>query len=152
MKFDNFVKYAGSDGVILTASDNSKWLGFGSVLMKVPEGKNVCGKVANMPEYMEDLIFNNSYSACELTDAFVPRCDSKPSELRRVFSGSGRDINISNKAFGFIEKKDRTYVSSQVVYEEEVTTTYTALLITDDYGEDDDLEFKMVVIEREVDR
>ena len=139
MKFDNFCKFAGSDGVILVAPNNEKWLFYHNVGMLIPENKNVCGSVANMPDYFTELLYEAGYEACELTSAYVPSPDSKPSELMRIFSGWHNTIDISNKAFGFIEKKDRTYIAT---YEDE-ETIYTALLVTDDYDEDD-LEFKMI--------
>lgn len=144
MKFDNFCKFAGSDGVILVAPNNEKWLFYHNVGMLIPENKNVCGSVANMPDYLTELIYEADYEACELTSAYVPSPDSKPSELMRIFAGMHNTIDISNKAFGFIEKKDNTYVAT---YEDE-ETNYTALLVTDDYDEDD-LEFKMIYIVKE---
>lgn len=144
MKFDNFCKFAGSDGVILVAPNGKKWLCYGKTGMLIPENKNVCGNVANMPDYLTELIYEAEYEACELTSAFVPNPDSKPSELMRMFTGMHNTIDISNKAFGFIEKKDSTYIAT---YEDE-ETSYTALLVTDDYNEDD-LEFKMIYIVKE---
>ncbi len=151
MKFDSFLKYAGGDGVILTAECGEKWLFFDKIGMRIPEGKGVLGTVAKMPEYLEDLIYDREVVACELTQAYVPRCDSKPSELKRVFTGAhGLSIDISNKAFGFIEKKDDTYITDVgVVDEHDDSTRYVALLITDDYGDVEDLEFKMIVIHKE---
>lgn len=152
MKFDSFLKYAGGDGVIFTAECGEKWLFFDKIGMRIPEGKGVLGTVAKMPEYLEDLIYDREVVACELSYAYVPRGDSKPSEIKRVFTGThGLSIDISNKAFGFIEKKDNTYITDVCIVGEHdnTTTTCIALLVTDDYGDVEDLEFKMIVIHKE---
>lgn len=143
MKFDNFVKYAGCNGTIFEAVNGDKWLYYDKVGMKIPEGRNVCGKSFKMPVYMEDLIYKyDDYEACELTAAFVPTATSKPSELMRTFSGFGFSIDLYNKAFGFIEKNDYTYIN-QVDYPED-DKLFTALLVSSDYGEDK--EFKMIYL------
>lgn len=145
MKFDSFVKYAGGDGAILTAPDDSKWLFFDSVGMKIPEYKNVCGKESNMPDYVCELINETAFEPCGLTGAHVPYADSKPSELVRTFGDGGLSIDISNKAFGFIEKKDRTFISEYEGLDDD--STYKALLVTDDYDEDEP-EIKMIIIKK----
>lgn len=146
MKFDNFVKYAGSNGTIFEAPNGDKWLFYDKVGMKIPEGRNVCGKVLKMPGYMEDLIYKyDDYETAELTAAYVPNAYSKPSELMRTFTGSDMSIDVYNKAFGFIEKNDYTYIN--VVGYDEDDIGYTALLISNDYG--DDKEFKMIYLESE---
>lgn len=143
MKFDSFIKYAGSHGAILEAKNGDKWLFFGDVGMKIPEGKNVCGIVGKMPEEINILITTSDYNACELEKAFVPNKDSKPSELLRKFGNDDYEIDIPNKIFGFIERKDRTYISIH----DDIDYDYTALLVTDDYSEEPD--FKMIYIVKE---
>ena len=144
MKFDNFVKYAGSNGIIFEANNDDKWLFYDKVAMKIPEGRNVCGRVLHMPVYMEDLIYKyDDYDYAELTAAFVPTAYSKPSELMRTFTSDDLSIDIYNKAFGFIEKKDCTCINA-VEYEED-DKKYVALLVSSDYG--DDKEFKMIYVE-----
>ena len=144
MKFDNFVKYAGSNGTILEAANGDKWLLYNKVGMKIPEGRNVCGKSFKMPVYMEDLIYKyDDYDAAGLTAAFVPEAYSKPSELMRRFTGGDLSIDLYNKAFGFIEKKDCTYIN-QIDTDDEL---FTVLLVSSDYGEDK--EFKMIYLESE---
>lgn len=144
MKFDNFVKYAGSDGTILKADNGDTWLMFGKVGMKIPEGRAVCGKSFMMPQYMEDLIYKyDDYDSAELTAAFVPQAYSKPSELMRKFTGGELYIDVPNKIFGFIEKNDQTYVN----YLETEDKNITVLLVTSDYGSEK--EFKMIYLESE---
>lgn len=146
MKFDNFVKYAGSNGTIFEATNGDKWLFYNQVGMKIPEGRNVCGKAFKMPVYMEDLIYKyDDYDKAELTAAYVPNAYSKPSELLRTFTGGDLSIDLYNKAFGFIEKKDLTYINA--VDCEEDNKRFTALLVSNDYG--DDKEFKMIYVESE---
>lgn len=146
MKFDSFVKYAGSDGTILEADNGDKWLVYAKVGMKIPEGRSVCGKSYKMPDYMEDLIYKyDDYDAAELTAAFVPEAYSKPSELMRKFSGGDLEIDLYNKAFGFIEKNDYTFINAMDC--EEDNKRFTALLVSNDYG--DDKEFKMIYLESE---
>lgn len=146
MKFDNFVKYAGSNGTIFEADNGDKWLYYDKVGMKIPEGRNVCGKSFEMPVYMDDLIYKyDDYYAAELTAAFVPNAYSKPSELMRKFTGGDLGIDIYNKAFGFIEKNDYTYINA-VDYDED-DKRFIALLVSSDYGEDK--EFKMIYLESE---
>ena len=146
MKFDNFVKYAGSNGTIFEASNGDKWLFFNSIGMKVPDGRNVCGNLTAMPDWIEELITSDDYDATTLYQAFVPSADSKASELMRryqsisYFGEQKLLIDISNKAYGFIEKKDDVYCNSI----EHDDVFYDALLITDDYG--DEKEFKMICI------
>lgn len=149
MKFDSFVKYAGSDGTILEAENGDKWLCYDSIAMKIPEGRSVCGKSYSMPIYIEQLIYiYEDYDAAELTDAFVPTPHSKPSELMRKFSGGDLEIDITNKAFGFIEKKDFTYINEVEILEDNGDTKrYKALLVSNDYG--DDKEFKMIYLVKE---
>lgn len=154
MKFDSFIKYAGSNGTILTASTGHKWLVYGCIAMMIPEGKNVCGRELAMPTYMEDLLYDYGCEACYLLDAYVPKADSKPSELMRVFANSdcSNKIDISNKAFGFIERNDRTFISEHRAEDEEGNVTkYTALLVTDEYGDVDEIDFKMIIVEKETD-
>ena len=146
MKFDSFVKYAGGDGHIVTAPDQSKWLFFAGIGMKVPEYKNVCGGEINMPDYIDQLINEAEFKEAELTGAHVPHADSKPSELLRTFESNHGYIDISNKAFGFIEKKDRTLIAQYEGLDDD--STYTALLVTDDYDEDEP-EIKMIVVKKE---
>lgn len=146
MKFDNFVKYAGSNGTIFEADNGDKWLFYDKVAMKIPEGRNVCGKSFEMPVYMDDLIYKyDDYYAAELTAAFVPNAYSKPSELMRKFTGGDLSIDIYNKAFGFIEKSDYTYINYGEYPQD--NKTFTALLVSNDYGEDK--EFKMIYLESE---
>lgn len=146
MKFDNFVKYAGSNGTIFEAENGDKWLFYDKVGMKIPEGRNVCGKSWKMPAYMDDLIYKyDDYEAAELTSAYVPHAYSKPSELIRAFTGGDLSINLYNKAFGFIEKNDLTYINA--VDHDEDDKRFTALLVSSDYGEDK--EFKMIYLESE---
>lgn len=146
MKFDNFVKYAGSYGTIFEAANGDKWLNYNHVAMKIPEGQNVCGKVLKMPVYMEELIYKyDDYGAAELTAAYVPTAYSKPSELMRTFTGGDLWIDLYNKAFGFIEKSDHTYINA-VEYEGD-DKRFIALLVTSDYGEDK--EFRMIYLESE---
>lgn len=146
MKFDNFVKYAGSNGTIFEVDNGDKWLYYDHVGMKIPQGRNVCGsKPLIMPEYMKDLIYKyDDYEDAELTAAYVPDKYSKPSELMRTFSDGELSIDLYNKAFGFIEKNDRTFINS--VYEAD-DRRYTALLVGAGYG--DDLRFKMIYLESE---
>ena len=149
MKFDNFLKYAAGDGAILEAENGDKWLFYANVGMKIPNGKNVCGNVSVMPEAINDLIEYDDYVPCELKSAYVPNADSKPSELIRRFERCGADednnlfIDVPNKIFGFIERKDETFINEIVTDE----YRYVALLVTDDYG--DDREFKMIYIEKD---
>lgn len=145
MKFDSFVKYAGGNGLIETAPDKSKWLFFDGIGMKVPEYKNVCGKEYTMPDYIDKLINEAEFREAELIDAHVPHADSKPSELLRTFGGRGLSIDITNKAFGFIEKKDRTLMAEYEGLDDD--SSYIALLVTDDYDEDDP-EIKMIITEK----
>lgn len=146
MKFDNFVKYAGSNGTIFEATNGDKWLCYNSVAMKIPEDSNVCGKVFEMPVYMNDLIYKyDDYDDAELTAAHVPNAYSKPSELLRTFTGGDLSIDLYNKGFGFIERGDLTYINA-VDYEEH-NKRYKALLVSKDYG--DDKEFKMIYVESE---
>lgn len=149
MKFDNFLKYAAGDGAILEAENGDKWLFYANVGMKIPNGKNVCGSVSVMPDAINDLIEYDDYVACELKSAYVPYADSKPSSLIRRFEGCGSDedgnlfIDVPNKIFGFIERKDETFINEIVTDD----NRHVALLVTDDYG--DDREFKMIYIEKE---
>lgn len=144
MKFDNFVKYAGGNGLILEAENGDKWLFYDKVGMKISEGRSICGRVATMPDYMRDLIYKyNDYDAAELTKAYVPNAYSKPSELMRRFTGGDLYVDLYNKAFGFIEKADLTYIN-EIDKEESI---YTALLVSSDYG--DDKEFTMIYIDKE---
>lgn len=146
MKFDNFVKYAGSNGTIFEANNGDKWLFYDKVGMKIPEGRNVCGKSFKMPVYMEDLIYKyDDYDEAELTAAHVPNAYSKPSELLRTFTGGDLSIDLYNKAFGFIEKEDLTYINQGEYPEDDMV--YTVLLISSYYG--DDKEFKMIYVESE---
>lgn len=138
MKFDNFVKYVGADGIILETSVNDKWLFCGSVGMLIPENRNVCGRIETMPEYIENLI-DCDCEPVELVEAVLPKPDSKPSELLRVFEGKNTIINIRNKTFGFIEKSNRTF-GAAFTKEGEINS---ALLVTDDYSEND-FEIKMI--------
>lgn len=145
MKFDNFVKYAGSDGILFEATNGDKWLFYDKVGMKIPEGRSVCGKVSSLPYYMEKLIYTyDDYDEARLTAAYVPEPYSKPSELMRTFSGGDLSINLYNKAFGFIEKKDSTYINAIDIEEEAI---YTALLVSNGFG--DEMEFGMIYIDKE---
>lgn len=142
MKFDNFVKYAGGNGLILESDNGDKWLFYDKVGMKIPEGRSICGRVATMPDYMRDLIYKyDDYDAAELTKAYVPNAYSKPSELMRRFTGGELYVDLYNKAFGFIEKADLTYIN-EIDKEESI---YTALLVSSDYG--DDKKFTMIYID-----
>ena len=70
MKFDNFVKYAGSNGTIMEADNGDKWLFYNSIGMKIPEGKNVCGNEIVMPSFIYDLIYTyDDYDACDYSCA-----------------------------------------------------------------------------------
>lgn len=140
MKFNNFAKYAGSDGVIFEVENGDKWLFYGSAGMKIPEGKNVCGNITKMPEFVYKLINTNEIEPCELEGAFVPNKDSKPSELLRKFGKDVFEIDVPNKIYGFIESHDRTFIGIYDDYDND----YTALLVTDDY--EDDPEFKMIYV------
>lgn len=144
MKFNAFMKYAGSDGTIIEASNGDKWLYFNNTAMKIPEGKNVCGNIAKMPDFVDEMIYHEDYEYCELTNAYVPNATSKPSELMRTFSTvyahEMESIDVPNKIYGFIEAKNETYISG---YSDD-DCDYTALLVTDDYGEDK--EFKMIYV------
>lgn len=144
MKFDNFCKYAGSNGVILVAPNDEKWLFYHNVGMLIPDKKNVCGQVANMPDYITQLVYDLEYEACELTGAYLPDPYAKTSELIRHFTSRDNSVDITNKAFGFIESGDLTYMS----HYEDIDTSYTALLVTNDYS-DNNAKFKMICIERE---
>lgn len=132
MKFNNFVKYAGSEGMIIESNNGEKWLLYGQTGMKIPETKNICGRVYRMPEYLEDALYNTEVEFCQLESAFVPNKDSKPSALLRRFSGEHYTIDIPNKIFGFIEISDLTYI----VKVDEIDESYMVLLVTDDYDED----------------
>ena len=146
MKFDNFVKYAGGDGTIFKGANGKQWLFYNHIGMKIPEGRSVCGTAHPMPGYMSDLIYKyDDYDAAELTAAHVPNAYSKPSELLRTFTGGDLSIDLYNKAFGFIEKNDYTYINA-VEYEGD-NKRFTALLVSNDYG--DDKEFKMIYLESE---
>lgn len=149
MKFDSFVKYAGSDGIILQAANGDKWLFYDKVGMKIPENRSVCGKSLDIPLYMEQLIYTyEDYDAAELTAAFVPEAYSKPSELMRTFTGGELSIDLYNKAFGFIEKNDFTYINEVDDTDDNGNVTrYIALLVSNDYG--DDKEFKMIYLVKE---
>lgn len=142
MRFDKFVKHVGIDGMILKAENGDKWLWYGNVGMKIPENKNVSGVIHDMPEWLEDVIYNEDVKACELKRAYVPFADSKPSELLREFANNlNMSIAISNKTFGFIERSDKTDICEFEVSDDK----HTALLVADEFSYED--EFQMCVID-----
>ena len=151
MKFDNFVKYAAGHGSILVAENSDEQLFYEGIGMLIPQYSAVCGTLGKMPEYIDKLIYEfTDFDSAELTDAYLPEPYSKPSEIRRVFSSDNLDIDISNKAFGLIEKADLTYINS---YEDEGEDEkrYVVLLVSDTpiYDVDTDTpEFGMIRINR----
>lgn len=148
MKFDSFTKYAGGYGSILTAKSGDKWLFFEGIGMKIPMYCTVCGTPGKMSESIEKLLYEFAdFDSAKLTDAYLPEPYSKPSEVKRVFSGGGLNIDITNKAFGFIEKKDHTYINE---YENDDGERYTVLLVSDMLADGDAVDFKMVYVVKEV--
>lgn len=148
MKFDSFTKYAGGYGSILTAKNGDRWLFFEGIGMKIPKYCSVCGTPGKMSESVEKLIYEfDDFDRANLTDAYLPEPYSKPSEVKRVFSGGSLNIDITNKAFGFIEKKDFTYIN---VYENDDEEKYTVLLVSGGLADGDDAEFEMVYVVKKV--
>ena len=143
MKFDKFTKFVGSDGTIFEAKNGDNWLFFGCIGMKIPEGYGVAGRFAKMPKYIDDLINSEQVEAAELKAAYVPAPDSKPSALIRKFASRSFEIDIVNKAFGFIERGDRVFIDEI----EDDDKYYTALLVTSEYGSE--AEFNMIYLESE---
>lgn len=146
MKLNNFIKYVGGEGIIFEAKNGEKWLFYCGTGMKIPKGKNVTGTMFSMPECIENLLTDDQYEACTCTAAFLPSPDAKPSELMRKFRIPADDlyIDIPNKVFGFIEKSDGTFINEYYTDDDD---HYTALLVTDDYG--DDRGFQMIYIVKE---
>ena len=138
MKFEKFLKVCGSRGTVVKMSDKSKFLLFGLTMVRIPEGVNVLSaSEIECPSQVED-IFNeyedDKLFKAELNDAKLHYPAAKPSELERIFANAdGGDISITNKAFGIIEKCDKTYTYQE---DEEADVSQDALVIT--YGYDDE--------------
>lgn len=153
MKFNNFVKSLGCDGYIYKDEEGNKWLCGLGCAMRVPETvEGVCGRAEiSAPDWFNDLVFDDQLKIVNLEGAYLPDARSKTSEVRRVFEGGNVRVAITNKVFGFIEKRDSCYA---IEYEHpaedsngnEIIETLTALVVPDvRFGAGDEKELLAVM-------
>lgn len=117
MKFDKLIKMAGTMGNIVEYKGR-KYFMFNGMVARIPEGISglVCAAGGEMPETYARVMETGEAELAELTDAFLPFANDKPSELRRVFSTQlGSKVDISNKMFGLLEKHDELSIVSAEV-------------------------------------
>lgn len=144
MKFNNFVKAIGSEGFIYKDEEGGKWLcGLGCAL-KIPEttGSVCSSKEFAAPTWFNDIVFSDpdDMHPVKLEEAYLPDADSKTSEVRRVFALDGKyRVNISNKSFSLIEKRDFTQsVECELPNRDDVMLGSTALMVVDPISEPDE--------------
>lgn len=107
MKLEKFVKSVGTHGLIFE-NNGKKWLFDGTTMMLIPD--TICvGRAANMPEYMNPEMFDNSNA--KLIKAYLPSADSKAKDIVRVFKTADNDeMEISQRDFALIESSDETRI------------------------------------------
>ena len=141
MKFEKFLKNVGTRGIIVNSTKYGKFLLFGNVMLRIPDGVNIMASFTKiMPEWQETIFrdFRDGYiTEAELTDAALPTPDATPSQIKRIFEDAydGR-IAIDNKTFGVIERSDRTYIYPED-YEDNNNANVSALLVTTGHGDDE---------------
>lgn len=137
MKFEKFLKSAGSHGLIFTRTNEDKWLICGGIGMKVPKGVNLMWS-GEVPEKVKDLVIGlvnaDTDDKVHLTRAAVP-AGGKASDIVRVFGDElDIEVGISNADFGLLEKTDINLAEVEVFESglEYLDGKYLVVLDTDD--------------------
>ena len=143
MKTEQFIKFAAGNGTIFSYRDKH-YLFFDKVLTLLPSYSMVTStSISPMPEWLSEVLNTDEATECQLTDGFLPRADSKGSEIIRVFGND--DVYLTQKQYSFIEKKDRAFYCEGYKKDKDGNTQhFDALLLTDEYG--DEAEFKTILI------
>lgn len=141
MKFEKFLKMTAGRGVIVDREDGGKWLLFGEVLMRIPDGVNIIAalRMDDKPfinhvfnEYADDAIFN-----AELTGAKLPTPDASASKVIRIFTDiDGGEFGVTNKGFALIEKGDSVYTVYDEAHNDEQPV---AVVVLTGYGDNEEI-------------
>lgn len=144
MKFEKFIKKVGANGRIYRGKLNDKWLGYGNVLMLIPDGYNVVSKyeIANLPIEFEELI-DGSLIKANLDRAILPKADSKAKDILRVYSygNEDKDVYITNEQWALIEAYDVTYIGE---IKKDNDKVMTHLCVTNEL--DEEFDVKMIIL------
>ena len=137
MKFEKFLKSAGTHGQVYTRDNGDKWLICGGIGMKIPVGvENLLGsgEVSEKTKaIIEGLIKADTDDRVVLTRAQIT-ADGKASDIIRVF-GDRLDIEVGiyNAAFGLLEKADVNLAEVEIEAEDDLNNTkYLLILDRDD--------------------
>lgn len=146
MKFEKFIKKVGANGRIYRGKLNDKWLGYGNVLMLIPDGYNVVSKyeIANLPSEFEDLL-DSDLKKAHLDRAILEKADDKAKDILRIYSCDDevKDVYISNEEWALIEAYDVCYIGEVKNDDDEV---FSHLCVTDEY--DDEFDVKMIILNK----
>ena len=118
MKFEKFAKKTGAHGKLMKGHGYS-FLVSGEDAARIPDFALNFYQTAKADESMLlTKVFNifdidELAKVAELNRAIVLEADGSSSAIRRIFQDhSGKEVSISNEAFGLLEKQDHVYTGS----------------------------------------
>ena len=149
MKFEQFAKNTIPYGCTIDMGKKGKWLRYGNVYMKIPEYVGSIGNVVSHDGILE-LVLNvmEVTETADLIDAYLPEPDSKASEIVRVFENLKETMRVemSNKTFGIIEKKDMCFIDSTIAAFDKKDKRVTALLVGKPVHDIDKFEIDGIIL------
>lgn len=115
MKYEKFIKRAGINGVIVTDSDNNKWIYNDGVAMIIPPifVNNYGDAAYKIPTDIFSAIKGvdpETTDRAELDRAEIP-ADGKASEITRIYADADFEFIVRNADWSLIERSDNVFIA-----------------------------------------
>ena len=118
MKFEKFAKKIGAHGTLAKGHGYS-FLVSGNVAAVIPDFAlnfyqiTKADELTLLSEVFDNFDVDDLSKVAELNRAIVLEADGSSSAIRRIFQDhNGKEVSISNEAFGLLEKQDHVYTGS----------------------------------------